>query len=292
MTAVAPCEAPARAADLLSAAGAELSAAAVDAARLNAELLLAAALGVSRAALYARLHRAVPQSAAARFAELVARRLQREPLQYLLGHQELWSLNFHVTPDVLIPRPETERLVELALVLFPTARTGTALAVGDVGTGSGCLAIALAHEWPGARVTAIDRSLAALHVARANAERCGVAQRVLCVQGDLLAPVAGRSFDLIITNPPYVAAADLAAAQPELRFEPRLALDGGADGLEVIRRLLPMVPRHLRAGGRLLMEIGADQGAAVLSLARKAGANEAVIEMDLAGRPRVLSAVW
>jgi release factor glutamine methyltransferase len=276
------------AATLLGAASERLAAAGVATARLDAEVLLAHALGLGRAALYARLREAVEPDAAARFEALVARRRRREPVAYLTGEQEFWSLPFAVTPDVLIPRPETELIVSAALEgAAPSARRPPAIL--DLGTGSGCLAVALARELPAACVTAVDVSPAALAVARRNAERHGVAERIAFLAGDLYAPLpAGAAFDLVVSNPPYLAPGD--AASPEVAFEPRAALFAGADGLDLVRRLVAGASAHLRPGARLLVEIGCGQAGAVLALAAAAGLAAARVEADLAGIPRLLVA--
>jgi len=272
------------AAALLAAAAPRLAVAGIDSARLDAELLLAHALGLDRTRLYARLRDAVADDAAARFAALLMRRARREPVAYLTGEQEFWSLPFEVGPAVLIPRPETELLVELAGRLAPPP-----VAILDVGTGSGCIAVALARELEAARITATDLSPDALAVARRNAARHGVAARLSFVAGDVYAglPAAAR-FDLIASNPPYLAPGD--AVSPELAFEPGAALWAGADGLDVIRRLLAGAPPRLRPGGHLLVEIGAAQAEPVRALAQASGLAEARVVADLAGLPRVLVA--
>jgi release factor glutamine methyltransferase len=271
------------AAALLRAATERLAAAGIETARLDAEVLLAHALGLDRAALYARLQEEVD---GARFAALLERRLRREPIAYLTGEQEFWSLPFIVTPDVLIPRPETELLVATAMQWrAPQAPHPSVL---DIGTGSGCLAVALAREMPAAVVTAVDLAPAALAIARRNAARHGVADRIIFLAGDLYAPLpAGATYELIASNPPYVGSED--AVSPETAFEPRGALYAGADGLDVVRRLIAGAPPRLAPGGLLLVEIGAGQTAAVQALAQAAGL-AARIEPDLAGIPRLLVA--
>jgi len=274
------------AASLLAAAAPRLAAAGIDSPRLDAEVLLAHALGVGRSGLYARVHDVVPAAAAERFEALLARRVRREPVAYLTGVQEFWSLPFAVTPAVLIPRPETELLVELALAQVPSAAAPVVL---DVGTGSGCLAVAIAHERSGARITALDISRAALEVARRNAATHGVSQRVTWIASDLFDGLAADArFDLIVSNPPYLAPTD--AASPELASEPRAALYAGADGLDIIRRLIAAAPRRLRPGGQLLIEIAQAQSDAVLELARSAGFAAVQVVPDLAGIPRALVA--
>jgi release factor glutamine methyltransferase len=349
---------------------AALTVAGVSSARLDAEVLLAAACGVDRTALYARARQPVTPTAQQAYAALLARRRQREPLQYILGRQEFWSLDFIVTPDVLIPRPETELLVELVLAIAsadprtesldttpektrstrdergisphsnlqpfpPSSRPLLAayrgaqrrLTLCDLGTGSGCIAVALARELPATEIWAIDQSAAALAVARQNARCNGVESRIRFVAGELFAPVAEARFDVVVCNPPYIASEagprtvgsagrsplarwsasssdtldscamssvahvpTLDQLQPELAWEPRGALDGGADGLDVIRRVVAAAPGHLVRGGWLLMEIGADQGPAALELARAARFDCVSVRADYAGQARVLLA--
>lgn len=255
-----------------------------DAPHLEAELLLAHVANLPRAALLAHPDRPLVAAQRRRYRTLVRRRAAGYPLPYLTGRVEFYGLEFAVSPDVLIPRPETETLVDLALARQP--RT-----VLDVGTGSGCVAVALAVHLPAVRVVATDLSAPALRVAAANARRHGVAERVRLIRCDLAGPLVGP-FDLLVTNPPYVAEREWASlAESVRRHEPRLALDGGPDGLDVIRRLLAAAPRLLRADGALLVEIGAGQGAAAEALARSLLPEARVaIYPDLAGRPRVLEA--
>ena len=275
-------------AQIIADAAAALEQVGVDSARLDAEVLLAAACGIDRSVLYARCNDAVPFDCGARFHAALTQRLARQPLAYIIGHKEFWSLDFLVTHDVLIPRPETELLVELAIAAAP--RRGKKIRVCDVGTGSGCIAVVLALELPGAEVCAIDESPAALAVAAANARRHGVAARIQFVASDLLHALGAVRFDLIVSNPPYVASAALEHPQPELRWEPRRALDGGAVGLETIQRLLAAAPAHLVDGGLLVMEISADQATAATDLARAAHLREVSVRSDYVGLPRVLLA--
>jgi release factor glutamine methyltransferase len=213
---------------------------------------------------------------------LIHHRAANYPLPYLTGHAEFYGLDFEVTPEVLIPRPETETLVDLALARRPAA-------IVDVGTGSGCVAVALAVHLPEATVCAIDISPAALAVAQRNVERHGVADRVRLMVGDVLSPRPSRA-DLIVSNPPYIPTGDCAALQASVRdHEPSLALDGGPDGLSVIEPLMAQAPAVLRPGGVLLIEIGFDQGETVSRLARTYFPQAQVrIYHDLAGRDRVL----
>jgi release factor glutamine methyltransferase len=264
-----------------------LAAAGCDSSRLDAEVLLAHILGRDRAWLYANPEGALSPSQLGAYQTLVSRRAQREPVAYLTGHKEFYGLDFAVTSDVLVPRPETEHLVQrainwgLAISSSPT--------IADVGTGSGAIGVTLAAHLPGARIIAIDTSYSALAVARCNAVRHGVANRVSCLQGDLLVPLRG-TVDLVVANPPYLSGPELAVAPPEVsRWEPRAALDGGSDGLSVIRRLLPMASSRLRRGGALFVEIGADQGTEVINLARHHFPQaDAEIARDYAERDRLL----
>jgi release factor glutamine methyltransferase len=272
------------AAALIGTAAPRLTAAGIDSARLDAELLLAHALGIDRTRLFTRLRDPVAPAAADAFTALLERRLRREPLAYLTGAQEFWSLRFAVTPAVLIPRPETELLVELALAVQPAPRQ-----VLDVGTGSGCIAVAIARELPDAQLTAVDHSPDALAVARQNAAAHGVAERIEWATGDVYDGLpADAAFDLIVSNPPYLAPGD--AASPETNFEPRTALFAGADGLDVLRRLLADAAAHLRPGGHIMIEIGQGQADRVSELASAAGLVGARVVPDLAGIPRTLVA--
>ncbi|HET8947502.1 MAG TPA: peptide chain release factor N(5)-glutamine methyltransferase [Candidatus Polarisedimenticolia bacterium] len=260
----------------------------------DAELLLLHVLGLDRAALHARPERDVPAEAADRYRDLVRRRAAREPLQYLTGVQEFWSLPFRVTPAVLIPRPETEGILE-ALLALPLPRGVARPRILDLGTGSGCLAIAAAHALPDARVVATDVSAEALAVAGGNARELGVDDRVRFVRGDLgdALPAGEPSrFDAILSNPPYIAEADLAGLAPEVRdHEPRVALTPGPDGLAVHRRILAEAAGLLEPGGWLLVEIGAGQAESIRALydAQDRLQLES-IRPDLAGTPRVVVA--
>lgn len=270
--------------EVLRAAAARLAAAGVPEPRADAEVLLAHALGTTRTALVLRAREPLAAAAAARFTALLDRRLRREPTAHLVGEREFWSLAFRVDRRVLVPRPETEVVVETALAVAPHARR-----ILDVGTGSGALAVALARELPGATVIAVECSPDALAVARTNVERLAPAVRL--VRGDLTAAFAAGTFDLVVANPPYVPGADIDRLAPEVRdHEPRLALDGGPDGLAVVRALLADVPRLLLAGGWLVIETGAGQAEAVAALARRGGAwTGARIAPDLAGIARVVA---
>lgn len=249
---------------------------------VDREWLLAEALGRSRSWLYAHPEAPVPASARARFEALLARRQAGEPVAYLLGRRGFWSLDLEVGPATLIPRPETECLVELALARLPA---GSPLRLADLGTGSGAIALALATERPLARIVATDASPEALAVARRNAERLGL-RGVEFRQGDWLAALGDGSFDMIVSNPPYIAAGDPHLAQGDLRFEPAAALASGEDGLEAIRVIVRDARRHLCPGGWLLLEHGWEQGAAVRALLAQAGLVEVDTARDLEGRER------
>jgi release factor glutamine methyltransferase len=241
----------------LAAATARLAEAGVPEAGADAEVLLAHALGATRTDLVTAARRPLSAEAAARLDALVAGRATRIPVQHLTGAREFWSLPFAVDGRVLVPRPETEAVVETVLRLAP--RAGRIL---DVGTGSGAIAVALARELPAATVYATDRDADALAVARRNVAAHAPAVRLLCA--DLLAAFAPAAFDAVVSNPPYVRTADIETLAPEVRdHEPRRALDGGPDGLAVVRALLADAPRVLRPGGWLVMEVGAGQADAV-----------------------------
>jgi len=286
LTAAAPAvaEALAWARGLLREAG-------VDTAALDAEVLLAEALGADRTALYrAPEHRLTPAERE-RFVFLVRERARRVPVAYLTGRKEFMGLEFAVTPDVLIPRPETELLVELALEHL---RGRPAPLAVDVGTGSGAVAVSLAVLDPRVRVRATDVSAAALAVARTNAARHGVSGRVTFLQGDLLDAVPEddlRRADLLTANLPYVPAGEIDGLPPEVRAAPRLALDGGPDGLDFYRRLVPRAAALLPPGALVLLEIAPFQAAAVRALFKPADWSAVTVHRDLAGRERVAAAV-
>jgi len=261
-----------------------LAAAGVEEPRLDAELLLGEAMGCERAALVVDPDAEVLPAAARRFGEMVRRRLRREPVAYILGRKGFRHLGLTVDRRVLVPRPETELLVEVALELRPAR-------VLDVGTGSGAIALAVADELPGCEVTAADTSPAALEVARANAERLGLAERVEFIEGTV--PEDGE-FDLILANLPYVAERDWASLQPEVtQWEPREALLAGPDGLDAYRTLIPECAGHLnryaeQMAGALAVEVGDGQAPAVAELFREAGFGGIETRRDLAGIERVV----
>jgi release factor glutamine methyltransferase len=251
----------------------------------DAEQLLAHALGRERGWLYAHGDAPVPEVEADLLEGLVQRRLAGEPVAYLVGRRGFWRLDLGVGPATLIPRPETELLVEQALERLAADRE---VRVADLGTGSGAIALALAQERPRARVLATDASAGALVLARRNADALGFgAARVEFRQGDWWAPLAGETFDLVAGNPPYIAEDDPHLALGDLRFEPRAALASGPEGLCAIREIVRDAPAHLRPGGWLLLEHGWDQGAAVRALMAQAGLAEVATSRDLEGRERV-----
>ncbi|MFT3907507.1 MAG: peptide chain release factor N(5)-glutamine methyltransferase [Steroidobacteraceae bacterium] len=266
---------------------AALQLAAFDSARLDAELLLAHLLGMRRGALLAHLTDTLQPSLAERYAQLLRARATGQPVAYLIGEREFWSLPLQVSPAVLVPRPDTETLVERALLRGPLAAARCA----DLGTGSGAIALALAHERPAWQILATDASAAALAVARANAQRLEFGN-VAFAQGSWCAALGTGRFDLIVSNPPYLAEEDAALADPVLQQEPRSALVSGATGLEAYEALARQTPAHLHPGGWLLLEHGATQAAAVAELLVAQGFSHVGSHPDLAGLPRVTEAQW
>jgi release factor glutamine methyltransferase len=254
-------------------------------ARLDAELVLAHALRQPRSYLQAHDDDRVDEETIARYRSLLARCAEGEPLAYLTGEREFWSLPLAVTPEVLIPRPETELAVERCMALRDAAPAD----VADLGTGSGAIALALALERRQWRIVATDRAAGALQVARANAQRLGV-QNVEFLEGDWFAPLSGRRFDLIVSNPPYVAAGDPALGA--LRYEPAMALSPGASGMEALRRIVLEAPAYLLPGGWLVLEHGAGQAEELGRSLVGAGYARVRCHPDLAGRDRVTEAQW
>ena len=307
-------------------AGAELlHKAGIDSARLDAEVLLRHFLGMEKAELYLGSDLALNAMAEREFQKLLLRRAGREPIAYITGHKEFWSLDLVVTPEVLIPRPETELLVELALAratrvvpphpslspvvggegkreeagdsrsdAFACLDSKPPLRILDLGTGSGAIAVALAKELPQGEIRAVDISAAAIEIARLNARRHGVEERMGFFCGDLFEPVAEEreGFDLIVANPPYIRSGELAGLAPEIReWEPNTALDGGADGLLYYRRIIAGAGDYLKAGGSILLELGDAMGEAVARLFADSGGFEpAQVYRDYAGKERVIAA--
>jgi release factor glutamine methyltransferase len=307
-------------------AGAELlHKAGIDSARLDAEVLLRHFLGMEKAELYLGSDLALNAMAEREFQKLLLRRAGREPVAYITGHKEFWSLDFVVTPEVLIPRPETELLVELALAratrvapphaslspifggegkgegardsrsdAFACLDSKPPLRILDLGTGSGAIAVSLAKELPQARIGAVDIFARAIENACLNARRHGIEDRVEFFCGDLFEPVTEKrqSYDLIVANPPYIRSGELAGLAPEIReWEPIMALDGGADGLLYYRRIIAGAGDYLKAGGSILLELGDAMGEAVARLFADSGGFEpAQVYRDYAGKERVIAA--
>ena len=261
---------------------AALAAAGVDTPRLDARLLLAHAAGLTQAALLQEASRPVD---AAAYQALLDRRAAREPLALILGHQEFWSLSFAVSPATLIPRPDSETLIEAALSALHRLAVRTVL---DLGTGTGCLLLAALSELPGAWGLGLDRIPAAAALAQRNARSLGLHGRSAMLCGDWAAAIIGR-FDLVLSNPPYIPAADVPALMPEVALhEPSSALAGGEDGLQAYRAILSVLPALLAPGGLAVLELGAGQADAVPALARGAGLAVAGLRADLSGTPRAL----
>jgi release factor glutamine methyltransferase len=257
--------------------------------RLDAQILLAHTLGCKRIDLYVRSDDEPTESQRNAFKALIRKRVEGCPVAYLVGRREFYQLDFKVSPDVLIPRPETEFLVMEALRRLKGMESPR---VVDIGTGTGCIALSIARHHSTARLTATDISAPALAVARRNAEQLGVADRVRLLEGDLFAPLAAETFDLIVSNPPYIAAEEFAGLAREVReYEPRIALEGGADGLDIYRRLIAEAPNYLRSGGYLLLEIGATQERAVRELIERCRAFSGVAtHLDGQKLPRIIEA--
>ena len=264
---------------------------AIESSRAAAEILLAHVLNIDRVDLYIQYDRPLNQSELHAFKSLIKRRLNREPVAYILGRKEFWSLNLAVTADVLIPRPETESLVEWALARLPRREAGRQRRILGLGTGTGAIVLALAKERPGHRFVATDISTGALALASRNAADCQLADVVSFICGDWLMPfrTGSAKFDLIVSNPPYIPEAEIENLQPEItRFEPRLALDGDADGLGCIRSLIHTAPAHLVPGGELMLEMGADQKEMVTRLVEDAGHYTGIeFRKDYSGNDRV-----
>jgi release factor glutamine methyltransferase len=259
--------------------------------RLNAELLLLFVLSRERAYLYAHPERELTPDEQSNFDEVIHERARGCPTQYITGHQEFWGLDLLVSPAVLIPRPETEHVVETVLELVKEYRFDGPgrLKVVDVGTGSGCIALALASELPHAEIHACDISEEALEIARVNAARLALGGRVLFRKSDLLAVYAGEQFDFVISNPPYVGEADVDKVQKQVReFEPKIAVFSGREGMDVYRKLVPQAHEHLRPGGWLVAEIGYSEEAKVRELLD--GWEDVQVTADLQGIPRVVAA--
>ena len=264
-----------------------LEAAGVPGPVIDARVLVEAACGVTRADIVGDPHRELSAGQVERLDAYLERRIRREPVSHILGRKGFWNIMLGVTADVLTPRPETEVIVDHALRLFPEGRPFRIL---DLGVGSGAILLAILAERPAARGLGIDVSEEALAVARDNAARLGLADRIALLRGDWSGGLAGSEFDLVVSNPPYIASPVIETLDPEVRdYEPRIALDGGPDGLDAYRQLAPEILRMLRPGGRFLVEIGYDQRAAAESLFRAAGAMEVETLQDLSTHDRVVT---
>jgi release factor glutamine methyltransferase len=271
---------------VLREAGKRLAAAGVEDAPRDARLLLQASSGLSPATLVAFPERGIDAAALARFHRLVERREKREPMAQILGEREFWSLRFRVTADTLDPRPDSETLVQA--VLDRVVDRNAPLRLVDFGTGTGCLLLALLHDLPNATGLGVDQSAAALAVAAENARSLGLEKRATFRQGDWDDGIA-PPFDIVISNPPYIARATIEELQPEVaRFEPRLALDGGVDGFDAYRTLLPATARLLRPGGSAAFEVGLDQADSVAAIGTACGLRHIATARDLSGIPRVV----
>jgi release factor glutamine methyltransferase len=268
----------------------------IESARLDAEVLVTAVVGARREDLYIRSDRALTAEESSRYYDLVWRRSRSEPVAYIVGSREFWSLNFFVAPGVFIPRPETELLVELALNFIDgqSKRDRSAVRVLDLCSGSGAIAVSLAKERSDLEIWGTDVSPQAVRMARLNAARHSAETRCRFLQGDLLMPVGDKRkfFDVIVGNPPYVRSGDLATLPADVRnWEPALALDGGADGTDLYRRIFAQAPAYLEEDGLLLLEIGSDLEARVCELVTLSGVyREAVVHADYSGRARAVSA--
>ena len=264
-----------------------LEAAGIDGPVIDARLLVEAAADATRADIIADPHRVLTSEQAARLEDYLSRRERREPVSQILGVKGFWKIMLRVTPDVLTPRPETETILDVVLATYePKDR----FRVLDLGVGSGAILLAILAERPGAIGLGVDVSEEALAVARENAANLGLAGRAVLLRGDWTSGLADSDFDLVVSNPPYIPSADIAGLAPEVKdHEPRLALDGGPDGLDAYRRLAVEIPRVLRPGGRFALEIGFDQGPAVAALFSSAELVETRIVRDLSDRNRVVT---
>ena len=270
-----------------TAARRRLHAAGIDSPAIDARLLLEAASGASRTDIVTDPQRLLEADAAATFDAMLARRERREPISHILGRQAFWKIMLAVTPHVLTPRPDTEVIVEGVLAAFDEGRAFSFL---DLGVGSGAIALAILAERPRAKALGVDASSEALAVARENAANLGLADRLALLRGDWTEGLGDATFDLVVANPPYIASDEIATLDPEVcEHEPRMALDGGPDGLAAYRVLAPEILRVLKADGVFAVEIGATQAAAVEALFREAGAQDVRTRLDLANRDRVVS---
>lgn len=280
--------------ELLDLAAGYLAERGIDSARLDAEVLLGHTLGLDRVSLYVNFDRPLENREVDTYRQAIAQRGRRVPVAQITGVREFYSQKFVVSSDVLVPRPETELLVEVVLAHVQSQSDFEAiehsLKIVDVGTGSGAIAVTLADQLPKAQVWAVDRSQAALRIAADNAERLDVAERVTLREGSWLEPVAADGpFDVVVSNPPYIPSADIDHLMPEVKqFEPRLALDGGADGLSSYRALLPVARGLVAPGGMLALEVGDGQADHVVAIGQQAGWQQFKVHRDMAGKKRVV----
>jgi release factor glutamine methyltransferase len=292
LTAVASTETPTLRSALLR--GAEfLRDAGIDSAQLDAEVLLGHVLGIEKAQLYSALGEPLSAGHRLRFQEVLERRTWREPVAYITGRKEFWSLEFVVGPGVLIPRPETELVVEVALDRLKSTTSGTPNIL-DLGTGSGIIAVCLAKERIEANIVAVDIDSSALEFARTNGRRHGVSERMDLIHDDLFAALGRKPlFDLIVSNPPYVRTGDLSLLAPEIsRWEPMIALDGGPDGVEYYRRVIGVAHEYLAPGSSIVLEMGADMAPVVTELFARSGRyGPASVYQDYGGKDRVIAAM-
>jgi release factor glutamine methyltransferase len=262
----------------------------IEQARASAEILLAHTLGLNRIDLYLRYDQPLHQEELARFKSFIKRRVDAEPVAYITGEKEFWSMPFTVTPDVLIPRPDTECLVEETLKLLPETGENLPSRVLELGTGSGAIAVSVASERRSMRMFALDKSVSAIRIARQNAGRHGLANHIHFFCSDWFLSIrSGVFFDIIISNPPYIRRNEIPRLQPEIfRYEPKGALDGGPDGLNALEEIVGRSKAYLVPGGHLLLEIGHDQKASLVEIARNAGGYEPVLFCrDYSGMDRV-----
>ena len=264
----------------------------IDSPRSTAEILLAHILKISRIELYLRYDQPMVSSELVRYKAFIRRRVRREPVAYIIGQKEFWSMPLIVNRQVLIPRPETECLVELALAEIPENPGAQPVWVLELGTGSGAIILALAKERPGHRYIALDQRLEAVMVSRQNADQNGLDTAVQFICGDWFSSIQASKvqFDLIVSNPPYIPSADIDGLQPEVaQYEPRLALDGGQDGLGCLKHIIKTAPAYLRPGGVLVLEIGYDQAESVVQIATRRDAYDGIsVEKDFSGLSRVV----
>jgi release factor glutamine methyltransferase len=292
LTGAAGTEAPTLRSALLR--GAEfLCDAGIDSAQIDAEVLLRHVLDIEKGQLYSALDEPLSAGHRLRFQKTLERRMRREPVAYITGRKEFWSLDFAVTPEVLIPRPETELLVEVALQRLKSSASRTPNIL-DLGTGSGIIAICLAKERLEANIVAVDIASSALEVARTNSRRHGVSERIDLIHGDLFAALDGEKklFDLIVSNPPYIRTGELSLLAPEIsQWEPMAALDGGRDGIEYYRRIIGEAHEYLAPGSSIVLEIGSDMAPVVTELFTRTGCyGPASVYQDYAGKDRVIAA--